>query len=155
MLYSDEVTPGNPLATNNKRKFHAIYWSFLEFGTNALSREESWFCITTTLSIHINAIHAGLSQAFSAVIKMLFDQGGFDLGFAGMLLPFEPTAVRLWVKLRIVIQDGGAHKSMWHCRGDGASKLCLLRKTCSQINRIYVTRMVAICSARMSSSSLI
>ena len=27
LLYGDEVTPGNPLATNKKRKFQAIYWS--------------------------------------------------------------------------------------------------------------------------------
>jgi hypothetical protein len=45
IIYTDEVTPGNPLATNNKRKFHAVYWSFLELGMNALCREEAWFCI--------------------------------------------------------------------------------------------------------------
>ena len=27
LLYTDEVTPRNPLATLNSRKFHAIYWS--------------------------------------------------------------------------------------------------------------------------------
>ena len=30
LLYSDEVTPGNPLATVNNRKFQAVYWSFME-----------------------------------------------------------------------------------------------------------------------------
>ena len=40
VLYCDEVTPGNPLATLNKRRFHAFYWSFIELGTAALSNEE-------------------------------------------------------------------------------------------------------------------
>ena len=28
----------------------------------------------------------------------------------------------------MVLQDGGAHKAVWHARGDGATKLCLLCK---------------------------
>jgi hypothetical protein len=128
IIYSDEVTPGNPLATLNKRKFHAVYWSFLEFGVNALCREETWFCITTALSIDVNGVSAGLSQVFSAIIKTFFEPGGFDLGLAGISLPFEPDEVRFFAKLKIVLQDGGAHKSVWHARGDGASKLCLLCK---------------------------
>ena len=71
VLYSDEVTPGNPLSTANKRKFHAIYWSFLEFGMHALCREESWFCIVTEYSIDMNTISAGLSQAFGALENIL------------------------------------------------------------------------------------
>jgi hypothetical protein len=128
IIYSDEVTPGNPLATLNKRKFHAVYWSFLEFGVNALCREETWFCVTTALSIDVNAVSAGLSQVFGAIIKTFFEPGGFDLGLAGIRLPFEPDEVRLFATLKVVLQDGGAHKAVWHARGDGASKLCLLCK---------------------------
>jgi len=53
LLYTDEVTPGNPLATLNKRKFHALYWSFLEFGVTALSREDSsvWPLSTAFMSL--------------------------------------------------------------------------------------------------------
>ena len=47
VLYSDEATPGSVLASSNKRKFQAVYWTCLEFGDHALSREESWFCILT------------------------------------------------------------------------------------------------------------
>ena len=38
ILYNDEVTPDNPLGTDNKRKLQAVYFSFLEFGANALSK---------------------------------------------------------------------------------------------------------------------
>ena len=46
----------------NKRKFHGIYWSFLECGLNALSREEAWFCMATEYSILVNLLSAGLSH---------------------------------------------------------------------------------------------
>ena len=54
ILYSDEVTPGNPLSTANQRKFHAVYWSFLELGSNSLSREEAWLCVMSEYSNVIN-----------------------------------------------------------------------------------------------------
>ena len=70
VLYSDEVTPGNPLSAANKRKFQAIYWSFHEFGPSALAHEESWFCIMTEYSTKVNDLHAGMSQVFGAIIKI-------------------------------------------------------------------------------------
>jgi hypothetical protein len=128
VLYSDEVTPGNPLSTNNRRKFQALYWTFLELGMNALSREESWFTIMMEYSPVVNQLQAGLSQAFAAVIKTFFDPGGHDMQSSGMNVPFASGDVRLFAKLGIVIQDGGAHKTVWGGRGDGASKFCLLCK---------------------------
>ena len=128
IIYSDEVTPGNPLATLNKRKFHAVYWTFLEFGVNALSREESWFCVTTEYSLNMNKYSAGLSQAFAAIIMLFFSADGTDLSTTGVLLHFGNESVRLWAKVGGILQDGGAHKSVWHCRGDGSHRFCLLCK---------------------------
>ena len=88
-LYSDEVTPGNPLATGNHRKFHAMYWTFLELGSNALSREESWLTCMTEMSTWINDIHAGLSQAFAAILKLFFDPAGVNMAVTGINLPFD------------------------------------------------------------------
>ena len=122
VLYTDEVTPGNPLATLNKRKFHTIYWSFLEFGINALSREESRFCVATEYSIHVSSLSAGLSQVVAVVLKCFFSDG-VNIAISGILLP---CGIRLWAKMGGTIQDGGAHKSVFHSRGDGASKFCLL-----------------------------
>ena len=42
ILYTDEVTPGNPLAPVIGRKIQAIYWSFAEFGSMYLCRENAW-----------------------------------------------------------------------------------------------------------------
>ncbi len=128
ILYSDEVTPGNPLAPVNKRKFQAIYWSFIELGPNALSREEAWMTCMLEFSTTVKNMHAGLSQVFGELLKLFFDRDGFDFSTSGINLPFESGNVRLWAKVGAVVQDGGAHKSVWHSRGDGASKACLLCK---------------------------
>ena len=125
VIYTDEVTPGNPLATNNKRKFQAFYWSFLEFGVEALCREEAWFCLTTEYSMFVNKLSGGLSQLVAAAMRCFFSDG-INLKTTGMLLPYND--IRLWAVLGGVLQDGGAHKTVWHSRGDSASKFCMLCK---------------------------
>eukprot|EP00969_Alexandrium_andersonii_P351578 15435756-Alexandrium_andersonii.AAC.1 len=54
--YSDEVSPGNQLLSDNPRKAQAIYYSFREFGAATLADEEAWSverilrtCVTNTL----------------------------------------------------------------------------------------------------------
>ena len=128
VLYSDEVTPGNPLAINNPRKFQSIYWSFLEFGASALSHEESWFIATIELSKLVNTLSAGLSQLFKEVIKLFFKPGSFHFMESGMNIEIDGEVFRLFAKIGVVLQDGGAHKAVWLSRGDGASRFCLLCK---------------------------
>ena len=77
VVYTDEVTPGDPLATLNKRKFHAMYWSFMELGLAALSREEAWFTITCEYSVLVNQLHSGLSQVVAACLKVFFGWNKF------------------------------------------------------------------------------
>ena len=102
------------------------YMSFLEFGSNALSRESSWFIRMTDYSSIINALDSGLSQALGALIKV-FHQDPFDLSRAGMTLQFDDDDVtRFFAKIDVVLQDGGAHKYTWMARGDGASRFCPL-----------------------------
>ena len=124
VLYSDEVTPGNVLNPNNERKFQAVYFTFLELGTHALSREESWFPIMTEYSKVVNRVEGNMSCVFGAIVKAMFDPDRFDLQTAGIRLP---DGNRLWAKLSIFLQDGAAHKFTWNSRA-GACRLCLLCK---------------------------
>ena len=128
VIYSDEVTPGNVISPNNMRKFQALYWTLLEFGTNAWARESSWFPIVSEYSRHVNKFNAGLSQAMSAVLKVFFPPSGFNIADGGIPVPVDGDVKRIFVVLKMMIQDGGAHKQVWHHRGDAASKLCLLCK---------------------------
>ena len=128
ILYSDEVTPGNPLSVSNTRKFQSVYLSFLEFGVNALSHEEAWFAIMTEFSTAVNTLHATLSQVFGAIVKSFFQPEGFHMMDSGMTILLDGDYYRLFAKIGVVLQDGGAHKVVWQSRGDGASKFCLLCK---------------------------
>lgn len=128
VIYSDEVTPGNPLQTMNKRKFQSFYWTFLEFGASALSREESWFVLMTEFSTTVNSLPGGLSQVFGSAIKTFFQPDGFHMLDGGINLDIDGEHLRLFAKLGVVLQDGGAHKAVWQARGDGASRFCLLCK---------------------------
>ena len=128
ILYSDEVTPGNPLATANNRKFQSLYWSFMEFDVSALSHEESWFVLMTEFSSSVASVSAGLSQAFANAIKCFFKPDGFHMMDGGMNINIDGESHRLFAHLGAVLQDGGAHKFAWQARGDGASKFCLLCK---------------------------
>ena len=126
LLYSDEVTPGNPLATNNKRKFQAIYWSLEEFEQHVLSHEEGWFTVCTEFSTAVNSLNAGMSQLFGLIIKVFMSPDSHNLTTTGILLEFpNGYSIRLFAVLGGFLQDGGAHKSTWHCRGDGSSASCL------------------------------
>jgi len=42
VLYADEVTPGAVLKAVNTRKCWAWYFTFLEFGSQHIAREELW-----------------------------------------------------------------------------------------------------------------
>ena len=72
ILYTDGVTPGDPLTPMNDREFQACYWSFVEMGANALSREESWFTVMTEFETVVSDVSAGLSQLFGGIIKLFF-----------------------------------------------------------------------------------
>ena len=128
ILYTDEVTPGNPLATANQRRFHAVYWSLAELGTDALSHEESWFVLMTEFSPTVNCVKGGLSAVFAALIKTFFKEGA-DMRRGGISIELGEDDVRkLFALTSIVLQDGGPHKYVWGARGDGASKFCMLCK---------------------------
>lgn len=126
VLYSDEVTPGNPIAPVNNRKFHIVYWSFMQLGANALSREEAWLPLLIEFSCIVSRVHSGISQVFKECIKAFFQPGGLNFSTNGLLLEFPDGDVRMWAKLGGILQDGGAHKYVYMIRGDGASKFCML-----------------------------
>ena len=84
------------MAPINSRKFHATYWTFAEFGSNALSREESWFTIVIEFSVAVNNAHAGISQVFKQCVKRFFQPDGFNFATGGIFLEFPDGDVRLW-----------------------------------------------------------
>ena len=124
VLYSDEVTPGNQLAMDNKRKIQAVYFSFLEFGAS-LGSEDLWLTLTAKRSSAVNEIPGGMSQVFGMILKLFFVEHAFhEIGCEFKLT--SGRTIRIYAKLKVFLQDGGAHKITWHCKGDSGHKFCLL-----------------------------
>ena len=72
IMYSDEVTPGNPLSAANRRKLQCIYWSFAELGFVALSHEECWFVLVVELSSTVSELSlTGVEQSVIVVQPLL------------------------------------------------------------------------------------
>ena len=127
IMYTDEVTPGNALAMDHSRKVHVMYFSFLEFGPNVLAREDAWFLLFNKRSRYMKDVDSGLTQIVGLVMKVLFGSAvGCSLLTTGFLLQRGAVRVRLWAKLGIVLQDGGAHSTLWHTITDSGSKFCTL-----------------------------
>ena len=67
----------------------------------------------------------GMAAVFSTLIKTCFVDN--DLSDVGLVLNRDgrpPT--RVFARLGCFVQDGAAHKSTWHCKGDAGSKICIL-----------------------------
>ena len=138
IVYCDEVVPGNALSHDNKRKFWILYFSFLELGPVTLQMEEAWFCCLARRSREVSKLAAGISQVVAVVLRHFFGELGCNLRTGGMVLR-SPTGCqrRLFCGLGMVVQDGGAHKLLWHCKGDAGTRpllQTLIRNLDSEIN---------------------
>ena len=103
-----------------------VYWSLLELGPLTLSSEEAWFCSLAKRSSEVNKLQAGISQVFGSVIKAFFCNAHFDMVNAGIVLK-HPNGdhFRLFLRLGMILNDGGAHKLVFHCKGDGGTRMCM------------------------------
>ena len=125
-LYADEVVPGNQLAVRHARKVWVVYFSFLELHLH-LSNERAWCPLVAEPSDGLKTVSGGISQVIAELIKLFFNDN-FDLRY-GMQLDGpdgENVAMRLFVALSMFLQDGGAHKLLWGCKGDSGTRMCML-----------------------------
>ena len=120
ILYGDEVVLGNVVKYDNKRKIWIIYFSFQELGMIALQHEEAWFTLVVARSSVVNTVAAGISQVYGGAAKLFFGalQGNLQTGGIVFRRP-NGDKIRFWAKLNMVLQDGGAHKSVWHAKVAG------------------------------------
>lgn len=130
ILYSDEVVPGNTMAILNARKLWALYWSLLEYGPSILSDEEAWSCVVAEPTDNVKLLNSGIGQVFTVLLKFLFASATHRLQDGALLLDlFGGGQVRLFINLRMIVQDGGAHKQVFCLKGDSGMKFCLECRT--------------------------
>ena len=119
-MYADEVSLA-AIAHRDSRKFWAVYISFLEFGPLLLSNENSWLTICTTETVALKHVAASLGQLFKVILIDLF-LGAHDPQLAGIRLETNGTHYRLFVKLDMLLCDGGAHQALWSAALHGGAR---------------------------------
>ena len=115
IMYSDEVTIGNPLATDQDRKVHAFYMSFRELGLAVLSREDAWLPILIVRGSMVKGIVGGLSSVMRIPLRQCF-LGDESFSMVGIMLELrEPTII--FAELGNIVGDGDALRAIWGCKG--------------------------------------
>ena len=132
IIYSDEVTPGNVLSPHNQRKFHAIYFNFLEVRKRIYS-ESSWLIAGAILSTEVANIEGGLSGVIKALLESLF-VGDTSVRFAGLTLDFggEVGTRRVFIELHAIIADADALRAMFAFKGAAGLKPCFKCQNCDK-----------------------
>ena len=133
LLYSDEVVPGNPLASRINRKVYAIYGSFAQHKTK-LQCEDAWLILAILPSIIVAELEASIGQVFAKLIEAIFLGPACDPR-NGLCMPHPVTSmdVMLYFDLCGFVQDGLAMKQTFNIKGASGDKFCML---CSNIRAI-------------------
>ena len=125
LLYSDEVTPGNPLG-EARRKLWVVYFSFKELGAVGLQKEQCWFpllCVKTSI---VSQIDDGMSQLTAAILKHIFVTNPCQVQ-NGIFLKSPAGELHFFAfQMGHILQDGAAHKLMYGCRGDSGTRFCFI-----------------------------
>lgn len=123
VLYSDEVTPGNQLKPDNRRKYHAIYFTFKCLGMSCLTDEVAWWTLAVIRSHLLMKVDGGLSALMRCLLETFY-KAPHDLS-QGVLLKC-PTARRmLFAKVTTLIGDESALKQTWSIKGASGTLPCL------------------------------
>ena len=128
ILYSDEVTPGNALKPDNRRKMQCVYWSFLELGSAALCHTDAWFLVAAVRSNVVQELEGGMSHLFKALMPLFFDQATHHLATGGVHLQVREQALRLHAKFGVMVSDESAIRQVLLAKGAGGNKPCVCCK---------------------------
>jgi hypothetical protein len=129
IVYSDEVLPGNQLKHVNKRKVQTIYWSFKEFGMEALSSQPLWFVLTTIRSNLVERIDGRMSCLFGVLMACWFDKDCCDFFNGGIVIQCHDRCEVMFAEIGCMISDADALKKVFECKGHGGTLNCVCCRT--------------------------
>lgn len=122
-LYSDEISPGNNLKRDKRRRVQAIYWSIKELGCARLCMESSWFIFTIVRSETIaKRVAGGMSQLARECVRAFYAEGcDFRLG---VQLALPGGYKHIMAKVGYILGDESALKQWFECKGAGGKLMC-------------------------------
>jgi hypothetical protein len=124
ILYQDGVDPSDGLAKNHSRKSAVYYWSFVEFGMQALAKEQVWGVVTVARYSEYTKLAGKGASLFEAVLDHFFGEvhhlrrTGCSLNFPNgerALLVAEPS---------VLLCDMPAIAECLHCKGHAGTICC-------------------------------
>ena len=122
IIYNDEISPGNQLLHHNPRKVQAFYYSFIEFGAEALYSEFLWFTLTVARSDEVGEIEGWSFGIFSTDLMLSFDAWGSEGFVCGNII--------IWARIKMLVCDEAALKATLDVKGAGGNLPCF---KCSNI----------------------
>ena len=124
IVYNDEVTAGNVMKSDNKRKATAFYFSFHEYGLS-LRSEDAWLCNAVIPYDKVKLVQGGLSCVLKHFLKEMFE--GADSLSNGVQLEAE-VPLMVFAKLSNLLADEAALKASFATKGASGLRPCLLCK---------------------------
>jgi hypothetical protein len=123
-LYSDEVSPGNQLKHDNRRKLQCIYWTVAELGPKALCDEDNWLLLTTVRSAVVRRLPGGMGQLMEMMLNVFFSTGcNFE---QGLLINTCHGPCMVYARIATKLGDESALKKAFDVKGATGLLMCML-----------------------------
>jgi len=124
ILYFDEVTPGNVISPDNRRKSYAFYVSFFELRRH-LRLCEAWLCIAVLRHDVLREVQGGVPAACRGLLRTML-LGPSSLAEAGICItcPRSGRPVILQVELSRILGDDAAGTAMFGFKGASGLRPC-------------------------------
>lgn len=125
ILYQDGVDPSDGLAKNKSRKSAVFYWSFKQFGYEALAHEQVWGTVTLMRAHKAVKLDGGMTQLTHRALEQFFGDV-HDIRRSGVSFKLHATQERakVFAKIGIMLADMPAISEMLACKGHGGTKCC-------------------------------
>ena len=125
VMFADEVTPGNVLRLDNKRKTLCIYVTIREFGSRYIKDEKCWLPIAAIRSVVAKGVLGGQSACVAMILDRMFIRD--RIRDDGILLDLGGGRhVNLFFQLGNIIADVEGHRAIWSAKGASGKLPCLL-----------------------------
>ena len=119
ILYTDEVSPGNQLKVDNRRKVWVLYWSFAELGSG-LSNEVMWNILTVVRSSTVKDVN-GLTVLLRYILPSFYSPADFR---HGITLSHNDRVFMLFSSINLIVADEAALKAVWEFKGASGTLPC-------------------------------
>ena len=125
LFYTDELSPGNLLRSDNTRKSWAFYFSFLEIPASVRTNENCWFLGGILRTSIVSKVPGGLSGVWRQLMRAWFG-ALHNFATTGCSIVRGGGEIIIYAVLHCVLSDESAIKHLWNCKGSAGIKPCLL-----------------------------